>query len=442
MTDAGAWLKQHNVTQIECMVPDINGTAKGKLVPISQVLDGEIRIAEAIYGQDVIGEWCDDDDLFNVADVDMVMEPDPETLTIQPWSEKTANCICDSKTLDGEPLAIAPRTILRNLIGRLDELGYRAVVAQEAEFYLVAKNPDPLQPLQAALGISGRTPRSARSFQIEAMGEYAPFVEMMHAHAESQDIEITGTIQEMGEGQLEVNFNHGDALRKADEMFYFKRLVRQAAQASGFKATFMAKPMSNAPGSAMHLHQSLVDKVSGKNAFADADGGFTDVFSAYLGGLQKYTPSVMAMLAPNVNSYRRFESAESCPTNVEWGLDNRTTGFRVPVGNAAATRLENRIPGSDNNPYLAIAASLLCGYLGLVEQLKPTEPVTTSAWDLGYTIPRSLRESLETFAACEPVTDLLGDRFVKVFCDIKRREIEAFSEVVTAWEREHLLLTV
>ena len=442
MKEAADWLQQNQVTQVECIVPDMNGTAKGKLVPAEQILDTEIRIAEAIFGQDAIGQWCHDEELFQVADVDMVMTPDYASLTVQPWSEKTANCICDSRTLTGEPLAIAPRTILQVLIDKLAAMGFKPVVAQEAEFYLVAPNPDPLQPLSAAPGLSGRTPRSARSFQVEAMGEYAPFIDVMHDHARLHDIEITGTIQEMGEGQLEVNFMHGDALRKADEMFYFKRLVRQAAQGSGFKATFMAMPMSGAPGSAMHLHQSLVDMETGDNVFADADGGFTDVFRAYLGGLQKYTPAVMALLAPNVNSYRRFEGAVSCPTNVEWGLDNRTTGFRVPVGDAAATRIENRIPGSDNNPYLAIAASLVCGYLGLVEQLQPGEAVAESAWDLDYTLPRTLRESLDALMGCEPVVDLLGERFVNVFCDIKRREIEAFSSVVTAWEREHLLLTV
>ena len=442
MKEAADWLKKHEVTQVECIAPDMNGAAKGKLVPAEQILDSEIRIAEAIFGQDTIGQWCHDDDLFQVADVDMVMIPDYASLSVQPWSEATASCICDCRTLMGKPLSIAPRTILRNLIGKFAELGVKPMVAQEAEFYLVAPNPDPLQPVLAAPGLSGRTPRSARSFQVEAMGEYAPFIKVMHKHAELHDIEITGTIQEMGEGQLEVNFMHGDALGKADEMFYFKRLVRQAAQASGFNATFMAMPMGGAPGSAMHLHQSLLDIESGNNVFVDQDGGFTDLFRAYLGGLQKYTPAVMPLLAPNVNSYRRFEGAVSCPTNVEWGLDNRTTGFRVPVGDAAATRIENRIPGSDNNPYLAIAASLVCGYLGLTEELRPRKAVDDSAWDLDHKLPRSLRESLDLFTACEPVVDLLGERFVKVFCDIRRREIEAFSSVVTAWEREHLLLTV
>ncbi|MEM7101422.1 MAG: glutamine synthetase, partial [Pseudomonadota bacterium] len=191
------------------------------------------------------------------------------------------------------------------------------------------------------------------------------------------------------------------------------------------------------------LHQSLVHQATGHNAFAGAQaGGFSETFYHYLGGLQKYTPMAMALLAPNTNSYRRFESAESCPTNVEWGIDNRTTGFRVPRASGTGTRIENRIPGSDNNPYLAIAISLACGYLGIQEGLQPTEPVAESAWDLEYTIPRSLRESLQALEICEPLIALLGDRFVALYVDIKRRELESFSTQVTAWEREHLLLTV
>ena len=149
----------------------------------------------------------------------------------------------------------------------------------------------------------------------------------------------------------------------------------------------------------------------------------------------------MAFLAPNVNSYRRFEGAESCPINTEWGIDNRTTGFRVPRSNADSTRIENRIPGSDTNPYLAVAACLACGYLGMQEGLRPREPSTESAWDLEHTLPRALRESLDLLLECEPLIDLFGERFVNVFVDLKLRELTAFSGTVTAWEREHLVLT-
>lgn len=442
MSNTTDWLRKENKKFVECLVPDFNGTAKGKSIPGKEIAGGEIRIAEAIFGQDVIGNWCEDHDLVDVADVDMVLVPDTATLVVQPWTDGTAQCICDCESMDGQPIDLAPRSILKRIIARFKEMGLQPVIAQEAEFYLVQNNPDPLQPLRAAPGVSGRIPNSPRSFQIEAMAEYAPFINTMHHYAAEQGIEITGTIQEMGQGQLEVNFMHAGALRKADEMFYFKRLARQAAQDCGFHATFMAKPMTRSPGSAMHLHQSLIDAETGENVFAGEDGGFSKRFSAYLGGLQKYTPHIMALLAPHVNSYRRFESAESCPTNVEWGIDNRTTGFRIPRSDAAATRIENRIPGSDNNPYLAIAASLACGYLGLIHNLAPGPAVEESAWDLEYTLPRTLRESLEKLSACEPLVDLFGERFIKLYVDIKQREIDAFSSVVTPWEREHLLLTV
>jgi glutamine synthetase len=435
------WAAENQVDFVECIIPDFNGIGKGKTVPISD-LEGEIRIAEAIFGQDVIGAWCEDYDLVNVADVDMVIKPDLTTLRKQPWMDGMSQVICDTETLSGDVLNIAPRNLLKRIISRYDELGLKAFVAQEAEFYLVARNPDPNSPLGAAAGVSGRVPQKPRSFQVEAMAEYAPFFAELYDFAAIQGIELKGTVQEMGQGQLEVNFNHGDPLAKADEMFMFKRMVRQIALRQGYQATFMAKPMTGSAGSAIHLHQSLVNASTGNNVFAGENGGFSEMFYNYLGGLQKYTPHAMAFLAPNVNSYRRFESADSCPTNVEWGVDNRTTGFRVPLSNAAGTRIENRIPGSDNNPYLAIAVSLACGLVGIEEGLKPTDPIEDSAWDLDYTIPHSMRESLASLEACEPLTELLGERFVGLYIDIKQRELEAFSAVVTSWEREHLLMTI
>ncbi|MEM7565374.1 MAG: glutamine synthetase family protein [Pseudomonadota bacterium] len=442
MTDLPGWLKEKEVNFVECVVPEFNGMGKGKVVPLSDLTSGEVRIAEAIFGQDIIGAWCEDHDLVDVADIDMVLVPDLTTLRLQPWTKGIAQCLCDCETLDGTTLDIAPRTVLKNLLTKFKDLGLSPIVAQEAEFYLVDKNPNPDVPLRAAAGISGRTPRKPRSFQVEAMGEYAPFMNNLYQYCDEQQIELKGTVQEMGEGQLEVNFNHGDALAKADEMFVFKRLVRAAAQDAGYQGTFMAKPMTGSAGSAMHLHQSLVDSQTGDNQFAGDQNGFSEVFYQYLGGLQKYTPAAMSLLAPNVNSYRRFESADSCPTNVEWGIDNRTTGFRIPKSAAAGTRIENRIPGSDNNPYLAIAVSLACGYLGIQEKLKPSDPVAESAWDMEYTIPRTLRESLDALESCQPLIDLLGERFVGLYLDIKHREIDSFSAEVTTWEREHLLLTI
>ncbi|TIO72961.1 MAG: glutamine synthetase, partial [Mesorhizobium sp.] len=175
-------------------------------------------------------------------------------------------------------------------------------------------------------------------------------------------------IHESGTAQLEINFLHGDPLALADKVLLFKRMARQAAQASGMHATFMAKPIATQAGSSMHLHMSIVDE-RGEPLFAGKDGEDTEMFAHFIGGLQKYVPEIMPLFAPNVNSYRRIRPGHSAPANIEWSHDNRSCGLRVPMGGRAARRVENRLPGADANPYLAIAGSLIAGYLGVEEKL-------------------------------------------------------------------------
>ena len=150
----------------------------------------------------------------------------------------------------------------------------------------------------------------------------------------------------------------------------------------------------------------------------------------------------MSLFAPNVNSYRRITRHYSAPINSQWGYDNRTAGLRVPVSNPAARRVENRIAGADANPYLAIAASLACGYLGMVEGLKPSEPITGSAYDMPFSLPRNIEDSLRLLRDCRPLIDILGERFVIAYAAVKENEYETFLQVISSWEREHLLLNV
>jgi len=442
MSKISDWCAEREIQFVEYLVPDFNGIAKGKTLEVAALDAGEIRIAEAIFGQVILGRWVEDRELLEVADVDMTLVPDQEMLVPQPWTDASAQCICDCAHLNGSALEIAPRSILRHMIEKFAAMELEAIVAQEAEFYLVEPNPDARQPLQAASGRSARVMSAPRSFQSEALAEYAPFLQSLRDYADAQSIRMTSAQQEMGQGQIEVNFLHGPALAKADEMFYFKRIAKEAALAHGKIATFMAKPISAAAGSAMHLHQSLVSTATGENSFVDSKGNVNKRFHAYLGGLQKYTPPAIALFAPNINSFRRFEGAESCPTNIEWGFDNRSAGFRVPKCEAAATRIENRIPGADNNPYLAIAVSLACGYLGMKENLEPTQPVKGSAWARGFGFPRTLPDALDALERCEPLIEMFGERFVKLFVLMRRDEMEDFSNIVTEWEREHLLLMV
>jgi glutamine synthetase len=225
-------------------------------------------------------------------------------------------------------------------------------------------------------------------------------------------------------------------------VFLFKRTVREAALRHKIFATFMSKPLQNEPGSAMHLHQSVVDRKSGKNIFADKKGRHSRLFLAHIAGLQTYLPAAMSFFAPNVNSYRRIARYHSAPINTQWGHDNRTVGLRVPLSETQATRVENRVPGADANVYLAIAASLACGYLGMKEMLHPSEPLAGSAYNLPYGLPRDLQSALQLLAESEPLHEVLGARFVKAYAAVKEQEYETFFQVISSWEREHLLLKV
>ena len=242
---------------------------------------------------------------------------------------------------------------------------------------------------------------------------------------------------------MEINLRHGDPLELADQAFLFKRTIREAAHRHDMYATFMAKPMNQQPGSAMHIHQSLVSIENGFNAFSKDDGTPTDLFSHFIGGHQKYLPHVMCMLAPYVNSYRRLaRTQDPVCANLCWGHDNRTVGLRVPRSSPEARRLENRIPSSDSNPYLAIAASLACGYLGIKEQLQPDAPLQDNGEDKASGLPRWLLDAVDLFGQCDPLKEVFGEQFVETYRAIKLSEFETFMGVVSTWEREHLLLQV
>jgi glutamine synthetase len=249
-------------------------------------------------------------------------------------------------------------------------------------------------------------------------------------------------IHEIGTAQMEINFLHGNPLELADQVFLFKRTVREAAFRHNMYATFMAKPMENEPGSAMHIHQSVVDKNTGRNVFSNDDGSPSDLFFHFIAGMQKYIPQTMPLFAPYVNSFRRLSRYTAAPTNVEWGYDNRTVGLRIPHSSPAARRIENRVPGVDVNPYIAIAATLACGYLGMTGKLKPSEPRQTDAYELPYQFPNSSEESLQQLAGCHEIAEVLGPRFVKMYVGMKEKEFSEYFRVISPWERKFLLLHV
>jgi glutamine synthetase len=228
----------------------------------------------------------------------------------------------------------------------------------------------------------------------------------------------------------------------ADEIFFFKRLIREAALRHDCFATFMAKAIEGEPGSAMHIHHSVVDIATGKNIFSAPDGSETEAFMHFIAGMQNHLPGAVALLAPYVNSYRRYVPDFAAPINLEWGRDNRTTGLRVPISGAEGRRVENRLAGMDCNPYLGIAASLACGYLGLIEATKPRAECTGDAYNIETDLPYTLNDALDLLEEDPALQEVLGEEFCKVYDSVKRNEYKEFQQVISPWEREHLLLNV
>jgi glutamine synthetase len=446
MFDIAAWLEERHITEVECLIVDINGIGRGKVLPaykfLKSIEDDTLRIPESVFIQTVTGDYPEED-VIDPADRDVRLRPDHESLRLVPWyDEPTAQVICDAHHHNGDPVTIAARQVLRRVVGLYEAKNWKPVVAPELEFFLTKINTDPDYPLEPPIGRSKRPETGRQSFGIDALNEFDPIFEDVYAWCEAQEIDVDGMTHESGAAQMEINFAHGDPLDLADEAFLFKRTLRHAALKHDIYATFMAKPMEREPGSSMHIHQSVVDARTGQNLFAEGEEGYADLFLAHIAGLQKFLPQCMPLLAPNVNSYRRLRRFSTAPINVHWGTENRTVGLRVPASAPESRRIENRIAGADANPYLAIAASLACGYVGMVQKLEPTKPISGSAYRLSHSLPTQLGEGLEKLAASKVMRDVLGEAFVEVMLAVKETEHAAYQSVISSWEREHLLLNV
>lgn len=437
------WLDGRRLDEVECIVPDLSGIARGKAMPASKFAHQKhFYLPNSIFLQTITGDWAEDADA-EFTEPDMVCVPDWGAATAAPWTaDVTLQVIHDVLDQKGEPVWVAPRNVLKRVIGLYNAAGWKPVVAPEMEFFLVARNIDPNQPIEPPMGRSGRRAAARQAYSMSAVDEYGPVIDDIYDFAEAMGFEIDGILQEGGAGQIELNLRHGDPVKLADEIFFFKRMIREAAMRHDCFATFMAKPIQDEPGSAMHIHHSVMDLKSGRNIFSKKDGGETEAFLHFIAGMQNHLSEVISLLAPYVNSYRRYVRDFAAPINLEWGRDNRTTGLRVPVSDAEARRIENRLAGMDVNPYLAIAASLACGYLGLKEKKLPREEFKGDAYARPEDIPNTLADALWNLGEAKDMQDILGRDFCRIYRAVKTLENKEFLQVISPWEREHLLLNV
>ncbi|MEO0343144.1 MAG: glutamine synthetase family protein [Pseudomonadota bacterium] len=442
---ARTYIEGIKLEEVECIIADIPGISRGKAMPALKFSKmDQMYLPDSIFFQTITGEYADVEGAKNQwTEGDMVLKPDLTSATAAPWTgDVTLQIIHDAFDHRGRPISFAPRNVLRHVIDLYRKEGWEPVVAPEMEFYLVAPNTDPNVPIKPPLGRTGRAAASRQAYSMSAVDEYGPVIDDIYDFAEAQGLEIDTIIQEGGAGQIEINLIHGDPVRLADEVFYFKRLIKEAALRHNCFATFMAKPMSDQPGSAMHVHHSVVDTKTGKNIFSDESGEATDMHTYFIGGLQKHLPAAAPFYAPYVNSYRRYVAGYAAPINLEWGDDNRTTGIRVPISAAEARRVENRVAGMDCNPYIGIAASLACGYLGMKNKIEPRKATKREAYHGEREIPATIHEALALLDEDTGLREVMGTNFVNVYSSIKQMENEEFVGVISPWEREHLLMNV
>src|SRR3954465_13047755 len=288
------FLTSHNILEVECVIPDMTGIARGKILPRDLFLaSGEMRIPKSVLLNTVNGQQPDNGPFVGDTDPDMVCRPDASTARVVPWAaEPVAVVIHDGEEWDGQPVSLSPRAVLRRVLALYERQGLRAVVAPEMEFYLVARQHNSHEPLHPPLGRAGKPEVGRQSYSIDAVNDFGPFFQELSAFCQQHRLGVETLIHEAGPGQMEINFSHGDPMELADRVFLFKRAVRETALPHGVFATFMAKPMEGEPGSAMHIHQSIVDVATGQNIFSNPDGQASDRFRHFIAGQQVYIPQV------------------------------------------------------------------------------------------------------------------------------------------------------
>ena len=447
------WIKENSITEVECLVPDLGGIARGKILPSNKFLKGmendSHRLPQSVFIQTISGGYANEEedlpnDVYNPTDIDVILRPDFNTIRNVPWYEDpTAQVICDAVNLNGSTVINSSRSVLKKIIKQFNDLGYQPIVSPEVEFYLVKPNPDSDYPLEVPIGQSGREEKGKQAFGIDAVNEFDNLFEDVYNYCEQQNIEIDTINHESGSAQMEINFQHGDPLELADQVFLFKRTLRQAAIKHKLYATFMAKPIENQPGSSLHLHQSLLNTKNKKNVFFNNKNTISNLMKNYIGGLQEFTPKLMPIHAPNINSYRRLFATWDAPRNTNWGIGNRSCGFRIPSNEEYSMRIENRISGSDTNPYLVIAANLAAGYLGIKNKIKPSAETKKSVFGQKQSsLPTTMEEAISLFEKDEQINEVFNQKFVRTIAAIRKVENQAYLKIISSWEREFLLLNV
>jgi len=436
-------IEQHQIVTVKMGGADLDGVYRGKRVSAEHFLaaaQGEgLPQCDVLFGWDIQDEVIGSLPYSNweIGFADIMMRPDLMTFAVVPWEEGSASVVCDFYTEHGDPVAWAPRFVLQRVVERACAAGLRPYMAAELEVRFFREDQESLR----AKGFSDLRPLSPglNCYSIHHASVDEPVIGRVRQMMNAYGIAVEAYNREHGAGMYEMNLRYTDALRAADQTMLYKSGTKEICAQVGTVPSFMAKYADDVDGCGGHIHQSLWSEDGTQSLFWEeaAPNHSSDLLRHYVAGVLATANEFMLMYAPNVNSYKRYVPWTWVPTNITWGLDNRTTALRVIATSPSATRVENRIPGADLNPYLACAASLAGGLAGIEEKLEPPPMVKGNAYqvDDAPLLPRSLEEALTRFRDSALARRFFGDEFVDHYVAFRQWEVEKHLRAVTDWER-------
>jgi glutamine synthetase len=359
---------------------------------------------------------------------DFVMRPDLATMRPVPWQPGTVIVLADIEWPDGTPVVASPRQVLRKQLDRLAERGWICNAATELEFLVFRTGYEEAWHKS----YRGLDPANLYNVDYSLLGtaRVEPLLRRIRNDMMAAGVAVEDSKGECNLGQHEVNIRYGDALLAADQHVVYKNGAKEIASLEDMAITFMAK-FDEREGNSCHIHCSIADAQTGENVFAGDRG----LFESFIAGQLAHLEELTMLFAPNINSYKRFAAGSFAPTAVAWGNDNRSCALRV-VGHGPGLRVENRVPGADVNPYLALAAMIAAGLDGIDRGLELGPPMTGNAYEADVTqVPKSLFAARELFVGSGLAKDALGGEVVDHYANMARVELEAFGAAVTDWER-------
>jgi glutamine synthetase len=444
MSDAQQLLKDledRGITRAKVGGFDVDGVLRGKYVSIDKLrtaVESGFGFCDVIFGWDIADVLYDNAQVtgWHTGYPDAHAVLDLSTVRTIPWEPGTVAILADFRDGNGRPHAACPRSLLRGILARAEEMGYSAKFSVEYEFFLFRETPASLHQK----GFQKLEPLSPGMFGYSWVreGQNGPLMRAILDGMRAFDIEIEALHTETGPGVYEVALRYDECLRAADKAALFKTAMKQVAFDHGLCVTFMAKWNADLPGASGHIHQSLWQ--GGKNVFA-AEGdpnGLSKTMRHYLAGQIELMPELTALYAPTVNSYKRYVPGVWAPLTASWGFENRTCAIRViGAGDPTATRVEYRQTAADINPYIAMSACLAAGLHGIARELTPPPPASGDASVTGKihrALPRTLTDATKLLDESATAREILGRPFVDHYVRTRQWEARQFERAVTDWE--------